>query len=334
MERKAPRPWAVDLGLAAAIGVSRPGAPARLCPRLRGAPPGPAPVGRRGGLLDAGAQEDPRRGARPRCGRSIRTPLFPYLLGGPRRPGRRAGGRKWLRIALACLVALTLVVSYTAGRRGLGRAEGVVAGLLAAACGPLIFTDVPPGEGSERPRRRVDGPWPDRLGRRPVGPGLSGGPRRRASPGGSWPSSAPIALVLAAAAGAPSGGRVRGASSRIVGLRRPGPSSMPWDSPQRRAVDGDQRCRVPADRMMIPTTWQAGANFYIGNGPEATGTYMWPHPSERPPTPRARPTTSPPRPPAAPAGRQAPPRSRGFWLAEGSGAWARRPGRLDPSADV
>ena len=46
-----------------------------------------------------------------------------------------------LRIGLACLGALTPVVIFWAGRRGLGRPEGVVAGLVAAIYGPLVFTD-------------------------------------------------------------------------------------------------------------------------------------------------------------------------------------------------
>ena len=33
---------------------------------------------------------------------------------------------------------------------------------------------------------------------------------------------------------------------------------------------------VSNPRELMGTTWQLGPNFYIGNGPEATGTYMAP----------------------------------------------------------
>src|SRR5215213_11433111 len=67
-------------------------------------------------------------------------PLWPYLLAGL----MRALGTQevaTLRAALAALGALTPLAVCWAGRRGLGRAEGIVAGLAAAVYGPLAFTD-------------------------------------------------------------------------------------------------------------------------------------------------------------------------------------------------
>src|SRR6185312_16028033 len=46
-----------------------------------------------------------------------------------------------LRVVLASLGGLTPIVVFLAGRRGLGRAEGIVAGFIAACYGPMIFTD-------------------------------------------------------------------------------------------------------------------------------------------------------------------------------------------------
>ena len=46
-----------------------------------------------------------------------------------------------LRVTLACAGALTPIVTYFVGRRGLGRAEAIIAGFALALYGPLVFTD-------------------------------------------------------------------------------------------------------------------------------------------------------------------------------------------------
>src|SRR5262249_2335701 len=66
-------------------------------------------------------------------------PLFPYLLAALiRAVGSDVAS---IRVALACLGALTPVTILWAGRRGLGRTEGIVAGLAAAVYGPMVFAD-------------------------------------------------------------------------------------------------------------------------------------------------------------------------------------------------
>src|SRR3954452_14173136 len=66
-------------------------------------------------------------------------PLFAYLLAGLM--GLVGTGFPALRISLACLGSLTPPAVFWAGRIGLGRAEGVVAGLIVALYRPLIFND-------------------------------------------------------------------------------------------------------------------------------------------------------------------------------------------------
>ena len=46
-----------------------------------------------------------------------------------------------LRLTLAVIGALTAPVLFYAGRRGLGRWEGLIAGFVAAMYGPLVFAD-------------------------------------------------------------------------------------------------------------------------------------------------------------------------------------------------
>src|SRR5262249_35602570 len=66
-------------------------------------------------------------------------PLFPYILAALSAMVGPAGDR--LRVALACLGALTPLLIAWAAHRGLGRSEAVVAGLAAAFYGPLVFSD-------------------------------------------------------------------------------------------------------------------------------------------------------------------------------------------------
>src|SRR5579883_635653 len=66
-------------------------------------------------------------------------PLFPYWLAVLMRVVGQDLVR--LRLVVAGLGALTPLAIFWAGRIGLGRVEGIVAGLMAALYGPLIFTD-------------------------------------------------------------------------------------------------------------------------------------------------------------------------------------------------
>ncbi|SIO14925.1 Dolichyl-phosphate-mannose-protein mannosyltransferase [Singulisphaera sp. GP187] len=197
-------------------------------------------------------------------------PLYPYLLAGLMRVvGTEVSS---LRVALACLGALTPLAVYGAGRLGFGPVEGRVAGLLCAACGPLIFTD-----------------------------GLLEKESLAAL-------GAAIALGLTAWAANPAGRAWRATGSGlawgIVSLLRANalvlaPLGAIWwllaDS--RHLTVGRRRAKallfllgfalaiapativnavVSRPTELILTTWQGGANFYIGNGPEATGTYVAP----------------------------------------------------------
>ncbi|MGC8644444.1 MAG: glycosyltransferase family 39 protein, partial [Isosphaeraceae bacterium] len=66
-------------------------------------------------------------------------PLIHYLLAGLM---KLVGTETTpLRIALACLGSLTPIITYWVGCRAFGRAEAVVAGLVLAVYGPLVFTD-------------------------------------------------------------------------------------------------------------------------------------------------------------------------------------------------
>jgi hypothetical protein len=69
----------------------------------------------------------------------FQDPLIHYILAGIMAiVGRDVGT---LRVTLACVGSLTPVVTYWAGRRGLGQLEAILAGLAIAFYGPLVFTD-------------------------------------------------------------------------------------------------------------------------------------------------------------------------------------------------
>ena len=193
-------------------------------------------------------------------------PLFAYLLAGLIAvvgPGLAA-----LRMALACLGALTPVAVFWAGRTGLGRAEGIIAGLVAAVYRPLIFNDA-------------------LLEKEGVGALV-----------------AALALVLTARVAvlerAGRGAGLAGFAWGLLALLRAnamliGPLGMAWclmafGVSNRRGLRqgavfaaGFGFALAPAIVVnslvgdppeFLLTTWQAGANFYIGNGPEAQGHYI------------------------------------------------------------
>jgi hypothetical protein len=196
-------------------------------------------------------------------------PLFPYLLAGVMSVVGTDVSR--LRIALSCLGAVTPLVVYWAGRRGLGPAEAIVAGLLAAACGPWVFADgLVEKEGMAALAAALA------LGLTAAAGSRAG---RAAAVGVAWGAVALLrsnALVLAPLGAAWWLGQGQG--------RRPGTGT-----PRRRqallfllgflltlAPVTIVNALVSDPTEWILTTWQAGANFYIGNGPEATGTYTAP----------------------------------------------------------
>jgi hypothetical protein len=195
-------------------------------------------------------------------------PLFPYVLAvfvrvcGPD-PGR-------LRIALACLGSLTPSAVFWAGRRGLGRTEGILAGLIAAAYGPLIFTDgllekeglgallAALAFGITAWAAQATAAWPVliagaawgllalvRANALVVAPvGAVWWAVAVALPVGAWRLSRPALFLL--------GFAVALAPATAVNMA------------------------VGSSPELILTTWQGGANFYIGNNAEATGTYEAP----------------------------------------------------------
>jgi hypothetical protein len=203
------------------------------------------------------------------AGPFYQDPLFPYVLAGLM---RLVGPRvESLRVALACLGSLTPPVVYAAARIGLGRSEAIVAGILAACYGPLVFTD-------------------GLLEKEGIGALIAAGAlaltalalaRRRAS----W----------AAAAAGLAWGLLALVRANAIAV---GPIGAAWWACQADAPAGSGRWRRPVlfllgfaaaiapatvvnavvsrPREFLLTTWQAGPNFYIGNGPEATGTYVAP----------------------------------------------------------
>jgi Dolichyl-phosphate-mannose-protein mannosyltransferase len=194
-------------------------------------------------------------------------PLFPYLLA----LMMKVAGTEvaTLRVVLACLGAVTPVVVFLAGRRGLGRAEGVVAAWIAAIYGPLIFTDgLLEKEGpaalvaslallaSASASSMTNRPRLTRMGLAGWTWGLLALLRANAMLLG------PLGTVWAG--WCQRGRRVVMALAFSVGFVL---AILP--STFINACVG----RTPE---LILTTYQMGANFYIGNGPGATGTYWAP----------------------------------------------------------
>lgn len=194
----------------------------------------------------------------------FQDPLFPYVLAGLiRLVGPDVAH---LRIALACLGALAPVCVYWAGRRGLGRGEAIAAGWLAAACGPWVFTD---GQLGKEGLAALLGA----LALVVTASAANGRARVACAAGAAWGLVALLrsnALAIAPlgaawlAACAAKGRRVRSAAAWLAGF-----AAVLAPVTIVNAV-------VSRPRQLILTTWQAGANFYIGNGPEATGIYAAP----------------------------------------------------------
>jgi hypothetical protein len=198
-------------------------------------------------------------------------PLYPYWLAclmgvvGP--------GVAGLRLASAGLGALTPLVVTWAGRIGLGRVEGLLAGWATALYGPLIFA-----EGSLE-KEGLAAFWTA------VALGLTArlchSPRLASAvtAGASWGvvgllrSNALLIAPLAA------GWLVLGASVQTGHDRRRGRRlAAAWLAGFFLVLTpvAAINTAVSKPRELLGTTWQLGPNFYIGNGPGATGTYMAP----------------------------------------------------------
>jgi hypothetical protein len=197
-------------------------------------------------------------------------PLLPYVLAGLMKLVGADVAR--VRVVLAGLGALTPLAIYWAGLRGLGRAEGIVAGLAAAVYGPLVFTD-----GSIE--KEGPGALVAALGLGLAAELAARGPRPwlAGATGMTWGVLAllranalavgPIGAVWAACLGGPgSGWRLR--AGRAVGFSAGLGLAL--------APSAIINAGVGRPPELILTTWQLGANFYVGNGPEATGTYVAP----------------------------------------------------------
>ena len=201
-------------------------------------------------------------------------PLWPYVLAILIK--LRGDAPDQLRVMLAGLGALTPLAITWAGWRGIGRVEGIVAGLIAALYAPLIFTDgllEKEGLGAL-------------LAALALGLTASGAKAMRGQ--GGWVAASGLAwgLLALVRANALLIGPV-GAIAWAWGL---GPSVHPTDRAGRwrrplwflvgftaavAPVAVVNRLAGPDREWIVPTS-QGGANFYLGNGPDATGTYQAP----------------------------------------------------------
>ena len=199
-------------------------------------------------------------------------PLYPYWLACLMGVAGTEVAR--LRLVSAGLGAFTPLVIAWAGRTGLGRTEGILAGWAAALYGPLIFADGSLG------KEGFATFWTA------LALGLTAYMARRAhwrtagAAGSAWglvgllrsnalliPAVGAVWLLLGGAGGNEDrehGGRFRLTAVFLAGF---GLVVVPVI-----AVN----TAVSHPREILGTTWQVGPNFYIGNGPEATGTYAAP----------------------------------------------------------
>ena len=282
------------------------------------------PSARCHGLTKARTGPGPRRFAGHWLpdGPFYQDPLFPYVLAALSDLVGPDVAR--LRIALACVGALTPLAVFWAARRGLGRAEGVVAGLAAAVYGPLIFCDgLIEKEGMAALVSAVALGLTART--------LSGGPWSAGAAGFAWGVLALLRsnalLIGPLAAGWLAFSSLNGCSERWPGLRRRAPLVLSFMlafgvSLAPAAVVNAYVGRKPE---LLLTTWQMGANFYIGNGPQATGTYHAPGFVEANPAREANDFTAEAK---RRSGRDlSPGQVSRFWLEQGLRRWREAPGQ-------
>jgi hypothetical protein len=193
------------------------------------------------------------------------APLYPYVLAGLM---AIFGPNVWaLRIVSACVGSLTPLAIFWAGRTGLGRAEGIVAGLATAIYGPMIFYDAHlDKEVFVALGIALTLGLMAKAGRTDRGAWFSG------LTGWIWGILALLRshLMFLGPVGAawwllaipgPLGRRVRRAGAYVVGF---GLALAPVTL---------INAMVSNPTELILTSWVAGPNFYLGNGPEATGSF-------------------------------------------------------------
>jgi hypothetical protein len=193
-------------------------------------------------------------------------PLYPYLLAALMVVVGDSVAA--LRLALACLGALTPLAVLWAGRIGLGRTEGLVAGCVAAVYGPLVLTDI----GLEK----------EGLGAllAALALGLTARVARRPTAGAAALAGLAWGVLALLRANALVVGPI-GAAWCCWGVPRR--AQAQWAPGLALAFAGGCALSlspavvvntiVSQPREFLLTTWQAGPNFYNGNGPEATGTF-------------------------------------------------------------
>jgi 4-amino-4-deoxy-L-arabinose transferase-like glycosyltransferase len=245
-------------------------------------------------------------------------PLIHYLLAGLMSVvGKEV---RALRLALACVGALTPIVTYCAGRRGLGRAEAIIAGFALALYGPLVFTDG---------QLEKEGPGALMVAlallatAHSIAPG--GSPIVAMVAGSAWGAATLLrgnALLVA-----PIGVVCWLICPRLPLLRRSiGAISFLAGFTGAIAPVTLVNAVVSRPREFILTTWQGGAMFYTGNGPGASGI-------GEPPFVRRDPHLEASDFAAEAERRAGRPLSPGevssFWMREGL-----RPWRLDPVASL
>jgi hypothetical protein len=200
-------------------------------------------------------------------------PLLPYVIAGlaaivgPDVPQ--------LRIALACLGALTPLAVLWAARGGLGRAEAIVAGLAAALYGPLVFSDgLIEKEGLAALVSALALGFTARA--------TKGGATAAGSAGFAWGvlallrSNALLVGPLGAAWMGLTAGEDQPASARGRRRRLALAAVFLFAFALALAPVAAVNASVGRAHEFLVTTWQMGANFYVGNGPEANGTYNAP----------------------------------------------------------
>lgn len=196
-------------------------------------------------------------------------PLFPYLLAGLMEVVGPGIAR--LRVALACLGALTPAAVFLAGRWGLGRAEGVAAGLVAAAYGPAIFTD---GLLEKEGTAGLLAASALAIGALAIRSPARGRAGWLAAGGWAW------GLVALLRANAMVVGPIGAAWAAGLGERRRVGIGLAFAFALGFALAIAPPVAINAyvgrPPELLVTTWQSGANFFIGNGPGATGTYWAP----------------------------------------------------------
>jgi len=172
-----------------------------------------------------------------------------------------------IRVALVCVGALTPVVTYWVGQRTLGRTEGIIAGLALAMYGPLAFTD---GQLEK-----------EGLGALAVALALAG-TARAAEPDRGTASAALAGYLWGMVTLLRANALLVAPIGVIWWLICP---NLPLNQLRRRTgavgfLAGFILALAPVSLVnlvvsrpheFILTTWQGGAMFYTGNGPEASG---------------------------------------------------------------